>query len=65
MEKEYCPNCITILKKDHKKIGGLSVWLVCPDCGFRKRPDTWNDKENEIQKFYNYKKRVNENNRDE
>ena len=35
---EYCPDCITQLKKESKKLGQYSVWMVCPSCGFRKRP---------------------------
>jgi hypothetical protein len=37
---EYCPDCVVKLKKDKKKLGSLSVWLVCPKCGFRKREDS-------------------------
>jgi ssDNA-binding Zn-finger/Zn-ribbon topoisomerase 1 len=35
---EYCPECIIELVQDHKKLGRLSLWIVCPKCGFRKRP---------------------------
>lgn len=37
--KEYCPQCVIELKKHKKKLGCLTNWLICPDCGFRKRPD--------------------------
>ncbi len=33
-----CPNCVTSLKKQKKKLGGCSNWFVCPDCGYRERP---------------------------
>lgn len=33
----YCPDDITELKKERKKLGQFSVWLVCPDCGYRTR----------------------------
>ncbi len=36
---KVCPNCITELKFQKKKLGGGYVnWFVCPDCGFRERP---------------------------
>ena len=36
---EHCPSCIVELKKDRKKLGHFTVWLVCPKCGLRKRED--------------------------
>jgi len=44
---EYCPDCVVPMKKDSRKIGRYSVWLVCPKCGLRKRP------ENERMNFIN------------
>lgn len=38
MNKQYCPECITELKRQSKKLGQFSVWLVCPICGYRERP---------------------------
>ena len=32
-----CPDCIEPLKRQSKKLGHLSAWLVCPKCGFRTR----------------------------
>lgn len=36
---EHCPQCILELKEQKKKLGSLTNWLVCPECGFRKRPE--------------------------
>jgi len=35
---ELCPNCVEKLKKQRKKLGKAKIWLVCPKCGYRKRP---------------------------
>lgn len=35
---QYCPDCISLLKRQSKKLGEFSVWLVCPNCGHRERP---------------------------
>lgn len=40
MNKEYCPQCVVEMKKESKKLGSFSVWMVCPNCGLRKRPQT-------------------------
>ena len=37
---EYCPDCVVQLNRQSKKLGHNSVWVVCPKCGFRKRPIT-------------------------
>jgi DNA-directed RNA polymerase subunit M/transcription elongation factor TFIIS len=34
---QYCPNCVIELEKNSKKLGGLTLWLVCPKCGHRER----------------------------
>ena len=58
---EYCPDCIIELKKQSKKIGNQSVWMVCPICGFRKRPESNYTIQKEFNQFYDNKKRINSN----
>lgn len=38
MPEQYCPDCVTKLVRQSKQLGNLSVWMVCPDCGYRERP---------------------------
>lgn len=33
-----CPNCVTTLIHQQKKIGHYSHWFICTDCGYRERP---------------------------
>ena len=55
---EYCPDCIEKLVKQSKKLGQISVWLVCPKCGYRKRPKQSWEEEKEWEQFKEYKDRV-------
>jgi len=48
---EYCPDCVIELKKQSKVIGKLSIWLVCPKCGLRKRPKGWWEDKQELDEF--------------
>lgn len=34
---KICPDCIEKLKINRKKLGNLSVWWICPKCGYRVR----------------------------
>jgi len=61
MSKEYCPDCIEPLVKDRKKLGRYSVWLICPKCGYRKRPKSFLENAVEKEKFFEYKKQINQN----
>ena len=36
---EYCPVCVEELIPQKKKLGCMVNWMVCPNCGFRKRPE--------------------------
>lgn len=36
--KQYCPECIIELQPESKKLGNLTRWMKCPNCGFRERP---------------------------
>jgi DNA-directed RNA polymerase subunit M/transcription elongation factor TFIIS len=56
---EYCPDCCDQLKPDSKKLGGLTVWLVCPICGYRKRPKYWMEERKESEVFYKQRDRIN------
>ena len=47
-EIEYCPNCIEELVPQKKKLGRLINWMVCPKCGFRKRPEVGHDAANKL-----------------
>ena len=58
---EYCPDCIKLLIKQSKKLGRLSVWLICPDCGFRKRPESSYSIQKNLEAFEILKKEINEN----
>lgn len=42
---QYCPDCIVKFKRESKKLGQLSVWLICSECGYRIRPIKTNSKE--------------------
>jgi len=37
MDIRYCPNCVTEMKKDTRKLGKESKFYVCPECGVRER----------------------------
>lgn len=37
---KHCPNCVTQLQVNKKKLGKFKLWLICPSCGFRTRPDS-------------------------
>lgn len=39
---QLCINCVTPMKKQSKKLGSKSVWLVCPECGLRERENAEN-----------------------
>ncbi len=58
---EYCPDCVKPLIKQSKKLGKLSVWLVCPNCGFRKRPESPYSIQKSLEAFESLKKETNEN----
>lgn len=34
-----CPNCVTKMVKNTKKLGRTSVWMLCPSCGLRSNPN--------------------------
>jgi predicted RNA-binding Zn-ribbon protein involved in translation (DUF1610 family) len=56
---EYCPNCIEALKRQSKKLGEFSVWLVCPKCGYRQRETSEYSKRLQNDRFDIYKKCLN------
>jgi DNA-directed RNA polymerase subunit M/transcription elongation factor TFIIS len=56
---EYCPDCCDQLKPQSKNLGGLTVWLVCPGCGYRKRPKYWIEEHREADVFYKRKDMIN------
>jgi len=35
---KHCPNCVTELQENKKKLGRNTKWLVCPNCGLRVKP---------------------------
>lgn len=35
--EDYCPQCVEPLVPDTKKLGKISKWWVCPNCGHRAR----------------------------
>lgn len=34
---KYCPNCVSEMKEDNKKMGRFTKWLICVSCGYRTR----------------------------
>lgn len=39
MLPQLCPDCCIELIPDKKKLGEMTNWLVCPECGHRERPN--------------------------
>lgn len=35
-ESDVCPNCISELVYEHKRIGNHINWFVCKECGHRE-----------------------------
>lgn len=33
---KYCPNCVTEMSKEKKKLGKVTEWYKCPSCGVRE-----------------------------
>lgn len=58
---EYCPDCILPLQKQSKKLGCFSVWLVCPECGYRQRETSSFYLQKELDTFNETMKRINKN----
>lgn len=54
---KHCPNCVTPLQENRKKLGKYTRWLICPNCGFRTRPDV-NIEAPNIIKNVNTNKRI-------
>lgn len=58
--KELCPECSIELIKNNKRLGRESpLWRICPKCGYRTKEKTIKEKQDEIDKFYEYKNRLN------
>lgn len=57
--KEYCPECILELKKQSKKLGCYSSYLICTKCGFKIRSKSELSKVKELEEFYKEKDRIN------
>tara|TARA_R110000851_G_scaffold138375_1_gene275001 strand:+ start:847 stop:1059 length:213 start_codon:yes stop_codon:yes gene_type:complete len=36
---QHCPNCVSEMGKDTRKLGKVSKWLKCPSCGLREEVD--------------------------
>jgi DNA-directed RNA polymerase subunit M/transcription elongation factor TFIIS len=60
---EYCPNCIEPLISESKKLGQVSIWLVCPKCGLRKRPESKKSVIDSVGHFSDRRKSINSNNK--
>jgi hypothetical protein len=41
---KYCPNCVTEMGQEKRKLGSLAMWNKCPSCGVRE--DTVEDSTN-------------------
>lgn len=33
---KYCPNCVTEMQKEKRKLGSVKNWYKCPSCGVRE-----------------------------
>ena len=33
---KHCPNCVTEMVKETRKLGGTTKWYKCPSCGVRE-----------------------------
>jgi hypothetical protein len=33
---KYCPNCVTEMEQEERKLGTLTMWNKCPSCGVRE-----------------------------
>lgn len=62
---EYCLNCISPMKRDSKKLGKFSSWLVCPKCGYRTKTKNFYEEFKELDNFKKYKETINSNNLNE
>lgn len=36
-ETKYCPNCVTEMGQEKRKLGVTATWNKCPSCGVRER----------------------------
>ena len=58
--KELCPDCSVELIKNKKRLGReFPSWYVCPLCGYRTKEKSIREEWEEIDRFYEYKNRVN------
>lgn len=35
-EIKYCPNCVSEMSEDKRKLGRVTKWYKCPSCGVRE-----------------------------
>ena len=42
-ETRYCPNCVTEMIQDNRKLGKANKFYVCPSCGVREQQDEEQD----------------------
>jgi len=35
-EVHYCPNCVSEMQEEKRKLGKVKKWLKCPSCGVRE-----------------------------
>ncbi len=33
----YCPNCVSEMQPEKRKLGRVNKFYVCPDCGLREQ----------------------------
>lgn len=59
---EYCPNCSIELKKSNKKMFGKSNWIICPQCGFRKKPESETEFIKAVNSFIGKREAINKKN---
>ena len=57
--EQYCPYCVKQLSPQSKKMGAITKWMICPECGNRERPMI--EDSTEAQKFIARRKQRNKN----
>ena len=59
----FCPNCLTEMEFQKRKLGNISNWNVCPKCGLRQSINIYSIyQENNVAHFINKIRLNNSNN---
>lgn len=47
---KYCPNCVSEMQKEKRKLGKVKEWYKCTSCGVREEAQAPMDLTGELQK---------------